>query len=177
MAQFNAEHANRLAHAHGPGEFSPGDGFFRWWNHMIVFPYAETCRPHREPGLVPDCHWRGYSNFFEHCLAASAGTGLWQDVEHRNSKAFSSPGGRPDGSPVRLGHQEPANGIGQRGGCSPACSQTAGCICILAAVIALGHFEKRVTEIDPTRRDNASGFAARAVAPAKRRDGVSRHPN
>ncbi|UCC14153.1 MAG: hypothetical protein JSW21_12495 [Gammaproteobacteria bacterium] len=79
MSTFDAEHADRLAHVHG-GNLAEGDLVFRWWNDMIASLHAETCFRHRELGLMPESHWRGYQRFITDYLRTPAAPEFWQDV-------------------------------------------------------------------------------------------------
>ena len=89
FSMFKAEHADRLEHVISGAELGPGDGTFRWWNHMMVFLHAETYFHHYELGLMPQKHWSGYVRYVRGYLPVPGVVEFWADVGSSFSVDFA----------------------------------------------------------------------------------------
>lgn len=92
IAEFNAEHADRLARVQAPGvaakDLTPGDLQFRFWNHVRVILHAETFYQHDRLGLIPKSHWEAYCRFFAGHSATPGFGDTWRQMRPSFSTDF-----------------------------------------------------------------------------------------
>ena len=65
ISRFRAEHADRYARIATGEDLSPGDKTFIYWSHMQMITYGEAYYELFQLGLMPDSHWKGYSNWID----------------------------------------------------------------------------------------------------------------
>ncbi|MEP5570035.1 MAG: hypothetical protein ABJN62_19500 [Halioglobus sp.] len=65
ISRFHAEFADRCAKVGSSEQLTPGDKEFQYWNHMQMLTYGESYYHQFQLGLMPDSHWKGFSNWIE----------------------------------------------------------------------------------------------------------------
>ncbi|MEP7210448.1 MAG: hypothetical protein ABI740_06395 [Alphaproteobacteria bacterium] len=84
IAQFNAEHADRLAKVQAPGvaakDLTAGDQQFRFWNHVQTILHAETFFQHHKQGLIPHADWDAYRAFWDGYAATPGVADTWRQM-------------------------------------------------------------------------------------------------
>ena len=65
ISRFHAEFADRCAKVASSEQLTAGDKEFQYWNHMQMLTYGESYYHQFQLGLMPEDHWKGFSNWIE----------------------------------------------------------------------------------------------------------------
>lgn len=90
IATFRAEHADRYARLDTLEELTPADREFRYWSHMQMVTYGEAYYHQFQLGLMPESHWRGFSNWMDEYVTSKGFDAFWASDDTSFSEDYSA---------------------------------------------------------------------------------------
>ena len=90
ISRFRTEHADRYAKINSGEELSAGDKEFLYWSHMQMITYGEAYYQQFQLGLMPDTHWKGFSNWIDSYIKDPGFAEFWQSESSSFSKDYSA---------------------------------------------------------------------------------------